>query len=76
MMRFIRSMVRTILKSRARAHPQPHVDVAALESGREAVPRDVGDRQTQDLLGHRDVVEEVAADALHRLRAAARSKSP
>ncbi len=52
------------------AHAQPHVDVAHLQRGGQAMAGDVGDRQAEDLVGHRDVVEEVAADGLHRLRAA------
>jgi len=43
------------------AHAQPHVDVAHLQRGGQAMAGDVGDRQAEDLVGDRDVVEERAA---------------
>ena len=52
------------------AHAQPHVDVAHLEGGRQAVAGDVGDRESEDLLGHRDEVVEVPPHRLHRIGAA------
>ncbi len=48
------------------AHAQTHVDVTHLQRGGQAMPRDVGDRQAEDLVGDRNVIEEITADGLHR----------
>ncbi len=48
-------------------HAQAHVDVAHLQSRRQAVTGDVGDREAENLVGDRNQIVEVAADRLHRL---------